>query len=121
MREHSWNTAVARQLPSPIIEQDVFRKKQSQGLPKGVPIGEKVLYLLSVIICVSLALVVIAKHARVTELNLSIRNIETQIHDTNKLNLQLEAQKEQRSSIEAIRNFAEEKGLELSLPKILPS
>lgn len=121
MREHFWNGAVARQLPPPIVEQDIYRKKQTQSLSTGVPIGEKVLYLLSVIICVSLALVVIAKHARVTELNLSIRTMETRIHDTNKLNLQLEMQKEQLSSIEAIRTFAEKKGLELSLPKILPS
>lgn len=121
MREYSWNMAVARQLPPPKIEQDGFRGKQTQPLSKTVPVGEKLLYLFSVIICVSLALIVISKYAIITELNLTIRNMEIRAQEVNKINLQLETQKEQLSSVEAIRNFAEKKGLELSLPKILPS
>lgn len=121
MRRDFWNTAVARQLQPSQIERGVFEERQAKPLLKGFPVGEKLLYLFSVLICVALALIVTSKHAKVAELNLGIQNMDTRVQEMNKMNVQLQTQKEQLSSIENIRTFAEHKGLELSLPKILPS
>lgn len=117
MREN-WNTAVARPLnPSSTVE----TKKRKRVLFRGVSVGEKLVYLFSVIICVALTVAVISQYAKVTELNIAMSQVEKEIDQTKKVNLQLETEKKKMESVERIRKFAESKGLELTTPQVISS
>lgn len=119
MREDRGNLAVA----SPLTDKKTGArvKKRKKSLLKTLPVGEKLLYLFSVFVCVALVLTVISRYAKVTELNVAIRKTEIEIQDTKKVNFRLETQKRKLGSVERIRRFAESKGLELNAQKILPS
>lgn len=118
MRENRWNEAVARPLDFGSEEQ----QKHKKGSPlKSLPVAEKLLYLFSIVLCVSLALLVLSRYAKVTELSVAIRKTEIQIEESEKQQLQLRMEKNKLQSVERIRKFAESQGLELSSPKILPS
>ena len=90
-------------------------------LKKGLPMAEKLLYLVSVILCVFMASIILTRYAKVIELNAMIRETETKIEKTKEVNLQLESEKERLKSIERIRKFAEENGLKQKSTKIIPS
>jgi cell division protein FtsL len=120
MKEDRWNVAVARPL-TPAAQERKKRESKQQPLLKGLPVGEKLLYLSSVVVCVTLITTVISQYARATELSVHIQKTEQQIEKAQKVNLQLETEKKNLESAERIRQFAESKGLELKTPKILPS
>ena len=90
-------------------------------LKKGLPMAEKLLYLVSVILCVFMASIILTRYAKVIELNAMIRETETKIEKTKEVNLQLESEKERLKSIERIRKFAEENGLQQKSTKVIPS
>lgn len=90
-------------------------------LSKGLPMAEKLLYLVSVILCVFLASIILTRYAKVIELNVMIRETETRIEKTKEVNLQLESEKEKLGSVERIRKFAEENGLQQKSTKMIPS
>lgn len=117
MRENRSNVAVAR----PLTDSTAAVKKKKKPLLKGLPIGEKLLYLFSILVCVTLALTVISGYAKITELNVAIQKTENEIKQAQKVNLKLETEKKKLGSVERIREFAESKGLELNAPKVLPS
>ena len=52
---------------------------------------------------------------------MAIQNTELEIEKVEKENLQLETEANKLRSVERIRKFAEQKGLELTAPKYLPS
>ncbi|MGA8943202.1 MAG: cell division protein FtsL [Thermoactinomyces sp.] len=117
MREDRFNAAVARPLDKPYT-----RKKKKRLAPlKALPTGEKLLYLFTVIVCVAMAVIVLSRFAKVTELNVAIQNTEQEIKKAEKEIQQLETESSQLRSVERIRKFAEQKGLELTAPKYLPS
>lgn len=96
-------------------------KRPRRFLSKGLPLGEKLLYLASVMLCVFLASIILTRYAKVTELNVLIRDTEMKIEKTKEVNLQLESEKEKLGSVERIRKFAEDHGLELKSTKMIPS
>ncbi|WP_124727715.1 hypothetical protein [Staphylospora marina] len=116
MRENRWNTATAMKITRPEPKRNVKRKP----LFKGLPVGEKLLYLSSVIIGVAMLSSVLSQHARVTELAVEIRQLDKQIEETERAKLKLETEKMQLTSPEQIRQFAESRGLELTDPKFIP-
>jgi cell division protein FtsL len=118
MREDRFNVAVARPLDKPYIE---TRKKQGKAPNKALSVGEKLLYLFSVILCVVMAVSVLSRYAKMTELNVGVRNTELEISQIQKENLQLQSEVRKLKSVERIQQFAESKGLELTAPKYLPS
>lgn len=83
--------------------------------------AEKLLYLVSVILCVFLASIILTRYAKVMELNAMIRETETKLEKTREVNLQLESEKEKLKSVERIRQFAEENGLQQKSTKMIPS
>jgi cell division protein FtsL len=85
------------------------RRRLSQA--KGIPAGEKLLYLFSVVICVALATLVISRYAEVTELNVEIQKVEEEAKRIEEINRQLETEKKMLSSGERIRQFAEMRGM----------
>lgn len=117
MREDRFNTAVARPLDKPYTKK---RKKRLAPL-KALPTGEKLLYLFTVIVCVALAVIVLSRFAKVSELNVAIQNTELEIQKVEKNIQKLEIESNKLKSVERIRKFAEQKGLELTAPKYLPS
>ncbi|MBD1371315.1 hypothetical protein IC620_02970 [Hazenella sp. IB182357] len=119
MRENRWNESVAR----PLVDSKKYvqRKKKKKALLLRLPVGEKILYLASIIVCVFLALCVTSWKAEVTELKVAISQTETAIQEGEKVNLQLNAEKQELTSVERIRQFAERNNLKLSAPQILPS
>lgn len=94
--------------------------KHPRLLSKGLPMGEKLLYLFSVILCVVLASIILTRYAKVTELNMAIREAEVKIETAKQVNLQLESEKEKLGNVERIRKYAEEQGFELKSSKQLP-
>jgi cell division protein FtsL len=118
MREDRFHAATARPLERPYTETN---KKRAKSPSKALPVGEKMLYLFSVIVCVALAVSVLSRYAKATELNVAIRNTELEISKTQKENLQLESEIRKLRSVERIQQFAESKGLQLTAPKYLPS
>jgi cell division protein FtsL len=117
MRQERGNVAVAFQIPQTTPE--VRPQKKPAPRPKGLPKGEKILYLFSVVVCVCLAAVVVSKYAEITELNVSIQQLDKQIQQAKEVNLQLETEKKKLGSVERIRKFAEENDLVL-IPSITP-
>ena len=83
--------------------------------------AEKLLYLVSVILCVFLASIIVTRYAKVIELNAMIRETEAKVEKTKEVNLQLESEKEKLESVERIRKFAEENGLQHKFTKVIPS
>ncbi|MFC4076539.1 cell division protein FtsL [Salinithrix halophila] len=111
MREYRGNTSVAYQLES---QPKVAAQRESRPLRRGLPAGEKILYLFSVIICVALASLVLSRYAAVAELNVKLQKVEqetVQLQDTNQ---QLESEQKELKSGERIRRYAEDKGMILA-------
>jgi cell division protein FtsL len=77
----------------------------------GLTTGEKLLYLLSVVVCVALASVILSKYAELTALNLSAQQLDHRIQELQETNQQLEIQQKQLSSGERTREYAERKGM----------
>jgi cell division protein FtsL len=118
MRADRFHGSAAKQLHKPYRGE----RKQKKPTPfKAFPTGERLLYLFSVILCVALAVLVLSRYAKVSELNVAIQNTELEIEKVEKENLQLETEANKLRSVERIRKFAEQKGLELTAPKYLPS
>lgn len=118
MRPDHYNVAVARPLEK--SEKRVRAKKQRES-HTAVTVGEKLLYLFSVIVCVILALLVLSKYARVNELNVALEETKTAVEEAHKVNFKLETEKKRLEDVERIRKFAESNGMELTAPKYLPS
>lgn len=117
MRENQGNVALA--VP---VKRKQAPVKAAKSLKKAyLTVGEKLLYLFSVVICVLLASIVLSKYAKVAELNVSIHQVTTQIDQTKKVNLQLETEKKKLGSVERVRKFAEDRGLQLKGSKMLPA
>ncbi|SFJ04841.1 cell division protein FtsL [Thermoflavimicrobium dichotomicum] len=121
MRENRGNVAVAL----PYRQGSTATKPKQNRRPHfqviGLTTGEKVLYLLSVVVCVALALAVLSQYAEVTELNASINQTETEIRKAKEVNLQLDTEKKKLENTERIRDFAEKNGLYLDTVKSIPS
>ncbi|PRZ16987.1 cell division protein FtsL [Laceyella sediminis] len=118
MRRDQYNVAVARPFEKPYTK---VRDKKQKAPRTTVTMGEKLLYLSSVIVCVALALVVLSKYAKVNELNVALQETNAAIEEAHKVNFKLETEKKKLADVERIRKFAESNGLELTTPKYLPS
>ncbi|RAL26009.1 hypothetical protein [Thermoflavimicrobium daqui] len=121
MRENRGNVAVALPFGQSTAATKPKQKRRPRLKVIGLTTGEKVLYLLSVLVGVLLALVVISKYAEVTELNASINQTDTEIRKVKEVNLQLDTEKKKLNNTERIRDFAEKNGLYLDTVKSLPS
>ncbi|SHE62286.1 cell division protein FtsL [Seinonella peptonophila] len=119
MRENQGNAALAYSVEK---QNQKKLKAGSKKAPRiALPVGEKLLYLFSIVVCVLLASVVLAKYAEVTALNVSIQEISTEVEKTKEVNLQLESEKKRLGSMERVRKFAEEQGLQMKATQSIPS
>jgi cell division protein FtsL len=119
MKEDYGNVAVVRPLVDDTV---VFRsRKQKKPVRKGLPFGEKLLYLFSVIFCVLLAFAVLSQLVTISALNVEITQIGHKMQQTERMNLKLEMDKRKLESIERMRQYAKSKGMELKPQKILPA
>ncbi|OYD06613.1 cell division protein FtsL [Paludifilum halophilum] len=107
MRENRGNVSVAYQLEQP----DRAAKREKQPLRRGLPAGEKLLYLLSVCLCVAIASLVLSRYAVMTELNMRVSDWEQKTVQLQEANRQLETERKELASAERIRRFAEENGM----------
>lgn len=117
MREQRGNVAFATPIERDELKQSP--KKRVKPLLIGLPVGEKILYLCSIVVCAGLAIAVVSQHAKVTELSVSIQRTQNEIKKVEEVNLQLETEKKHLGSVERIRQFAKEQGLTF-IPNILP-
>lgn len=117
MRQERGNVAVAR----PFTPTSTQVKTKKQPLIKGLTVQEKLLYIGSVIMCVSLTVLVVSRFAETTELNLAIQQTEKEIQQVKEVNLQLETEKNKLQSEVRIRQFAEQQGLQLIDTKKIPA
>lgn len=120
MRENQGNVALVFPSRKSRDWQEIERRPR-RVTKTGLPIAEKLLYLVSVILCVFLASIILTRYAKVMELNAMIRETETKIEKTKEVNLQLESEREKLKSVERIRKFAEENGLQQKSTKVIPS
>jgi cell division protein FtsL len=111
------NTAVAYQIPESTPKTHTQQRKKK--IFKGLPAGEKMLYLASVVVCFVFAVFIMTRYAHLTQLDVSIQQTEKQINRAKEVNLQLESEKMKLSSLEQIRQFAEQNDLQF-IPTIQP-
>lgn len=117
MRQERGNVAVAR----PLTPTSTQVKTKKQPLIKGLTVQEKLLYIGSIIMCVSLTVLVVSRFAETTELNLAIQQTEKEIQQAKEVNLQMETEKNKLQSEVRIRQFAEQQGLQLIDSKKIPA
>ncbi|MXQ55359.1 hypothetical protein [Shimazuella alba] len=117
MRKEQGNTSLAYQLP--VSTPKTRTQIRSRRVIKGLPSSEKVLYLVSTIICIMAAVFVMTRYAQLTQLDVSIQQTESRINKTKEVNIQLDSEKIRLSSLEQIRKFAEQNGLQI-IPSIHP-
>ncbi|MDA8354409.1 MAG: cell division protein FtsL [Firmicutes bacterium] len=110
MREYRGNTAVAYQ-PEP--QQKVTAQRERKPA-YGLPPGEKLLYLVSVIICAALATAVLSLYAKAAEINMKVQQVEQKTAELQETNQALKQQKKQLKSGDRIRQFAENQGMVLA-------
>jgi cell division protein FtsL len=106
MREFRGNTSVAHQLEQPRVPQ-IEKQPQKHGLTS----GEKLVYLMSVVVCVVIASLVLSRHAMLTEINMEVQKLEREAAELTESNRQLSTEVDSLGSGERIRQFAEEKGM----------
>lgn len=111
MRENQGSAAVA--LDYQVAAEE---KKKKNLIRQGISASEKLLYLLSVVVCVALASLVLSLYARVTETNVQIQKQKREVERLQEVNRQLETEQRELSRGERIRKFAEERGM---VPKVL--
>ncbi len=117
MRKEHGNAAVSYQVPASTPK--THTQQRPRKIIKGLPAGEKLLYLASVVICIVFAILVMTRYAQLTELDVSIQQTEKQISKAKEVNLQLESEKMKANSLEKIRQFAVQNGLQV-IPSFQP-
>jgi cell division protein FtsL len=117
VRKEQGNTSLAYQLP--VSTPKTRTQPRPRRVIKGLPASEKVLYLVSTIICIMAAVFVMTRYAELTQLNVTIQQTESKINRAKEVNTQLESEKMKQSSLEQIRKFAEQNGLQI-IPSIHP-
>lgn len=120
MRDNQGTVAFAFPVEKPKHKRKI-QTRSKKRLHLELPVGEKLLYLFSVIVCVLLATVVVTNYAKVTELNVSIQQVNTEIQKTKEVNIQLDSKKKDLGSVERVRKFADDHGLKMKSSKTLPS
>jgi cell division protein FtsL len=116
-KEQGNNTSLAYQLP--VSTPTTRTQTRPRRVIKGLPSSEKMLYLVSTIICIMAAIFVMTRYAELTQLDVSIQQTETKINHIKEVNTQLDSEKTKQSSLEQIREFAEQNGLQI-IPSIHP-
>lgn len=117
MLKKQGNTSLAHQLP--VSTPKTHTQPRQRKVIKGLPANEKMLYLISTVLCIMAAIFVVTRYAELTQLQVSIQQTQTQIERTKEVNAQLESEKRKRGSLEYIRQFAEQNGLQV-IPTIQP-
>lgn len=117
MLKEQGSAAVSFQVPASTPK--THTQQRPRRIIKGLPAGEKILYLSSVVVCILLAVLVMSRFAEITQLEVSIQQTEKQMDKEKEVNLQLESEKLQAGSLEQIRQFAKENGLQV-IPSIKP-
>lgn len=117
MRKEQGNTSLAYKLP--VSTPKTRTQPRPRKIIKGLPASEKVLYLASTVICIMAAIFVMTRYAELTQLDVSIQQTESRINKTQQVNTQLDSEKMKKSSLEHIRQFAEQNGLQI-IPSIHP-
>ncbi|SDW05784.1 cell division protein FtsL [Marininema mesophilum] len=110
MREYRGNASTAFQLESRPKKAD---QRERQPRKPGFPVGEKLLYLFSVVICVALALLVLSRYAAATELSMKLSKVEQEASQSQETIQELESQQKELKSGERIRRYAEDRGMVL--------
>lgn len=107
MREYRGNVSVAYQLEQP--DRVAQRKKMPQK--RGLSAGEKMLYLVSILIVVAVSTLILSRYAAMAELNLQASDIQRNIAQLQEENQQLESETKELMRPERIRRFAEDRGM----------
>lgn len=82
---------------------------------KSIPVGEKLLYLMTVLAVVVIASVIIFRYADIYDVNLHIKQVNNEMQSMQLEIQQLERQFQTLSNPERIREFAEAHGMSSSL------
>lgn len=82
---------------------------------KSIPVGEKLLYLMTVLVGVVIASVIIFRYADIYDINLHIKQVNSEMQGMEIQMQQLERQVQALSNPERIREFAEAQGMSSSL------
>ncbi|MCU6709476.1 cell division protein FtsL [Paenibacillus sp. J5C_2022] len=93
-------------------ERHVYRESKRKVIKrKSLPVGEKLLYLFTVIVCVAIASVIIFRYAQIYDMNLQNKRVSTEAQTLNTEIADLKRQVEMLSDPERIRKLAEEQGM----------
>lgn len=82
---------------------------------KSIPVGEKLLYLMTVLVGVVIASVIIFRYADIYDVNLHVKQVKSEMETMQLEMQQLERQVQTLSNPERIRQFAEAQGMTSSL------
>ena len=82
---------------------------------KSIPVAEKMLYLMTVLVAVVIASFIIFRYADIYDINLNIKNVNNEMQSMEIQIQQLERQVQALSTPSRIRQFAEAQGMSSSL------
>ena len=100
-------------------QEEVYRETRKTVVKrKSLPVGEKLLYLFTVLLCVIVAAVVISRYTQIYDMNMNMKKLNTQYQTLNVEMAELKRQVEMLSDPERIRKMAEVQGMATKLDGI---
>ena len=100
-------------------QEEVYRETRKVVVKrKSLPVGEKLLYLFTVLLCVIVAAVVISRYTQIYDMNMNMKKLNTQYQTLNVEMAELKRQVEMLSDPERIRKMAEVQGMAAKLDGI---
>jgi len=97
-------------------EEYVIRETRKKVVKrKSIPVGEKLLYLMTVLVCVIVASIIISRYADIYNINLHIKQINSEMQSMQLDVQQLEREVQTLNDPERIRKYAESQGMYSSL------
>ncbi|MFC6331369.1 cell division protein FtsL [Paenibacillus septentrionalis] len=97
-------------------EEYVIRETRKKVVKrKSIPVGEKLLYLMTVLVCVIVASIIISRYADIYNINLHIKQVNSEMQSMQLDVQQLEREVQTLNDPERIRKYAESQGMYSSL------
>ncbi|MEF2245578.1 MULTISPECIES: cell division protein FtsL [unclassified Paenibacillus] len=100
-------------------QEEVYRETRKVVVKrKSLPVGEKLLYLFTIVLCVTVAAVIIFRYTQIYDMNMNMKKLNTQYQTLNVEMEELKRQVEMLSDPERIRKMAEMQGMATKLDGI---
>lgn len=111
MSRHQYGNLAVQMNQQPVQQRKQPQKQPNQrkgASPYGIPMEEKLLYLLSVIVVVCVSGFILSRYAAISQMNYEIEEMKMTIQQTEELNASLKLKVDELSKRERILKIAQE-------------